>query len=274
MNRVSVGVPVFLAVFGIMAIAGCASATPTSTLQLPTIVVTATNTIVPTSTSLPTSTPSLTPLPTLLPPTPTPPLSPTPTATLTLIPVPTQMPAAPGARITGSVIWNAVPVPNARIELRQSIENPSAPALAQTVASTDGRFALENVPTGTYWLLAMWPNDNAGGAAVQVTAVAGKSVELEFPLGLTKKLQILEPATGTTVNTTPTLRWDSFPGADSYQVFVGNEATGEPILQQTTPDTSVAIKSPLAKGQYYWAVHAIAGNARLASATSWFIVQP
>jgi serine/threonine protein kinase len=257
---------------------------PTATLQL-----SPTDTPPPTASLLPTATTASlppaatdTPWPTEPPPPmatdtprPTEPPPPTPTNTPTQTPEP---PTLSGARVNGMVVWGTVPVPGARIELKESGNYYSTPVLAQTIAGADGRFALENPPIGDYTLYAVSPSDDYWqwtGRTVKIRA--GETVEAGT-FYLSKKLQLLEPASGTTVGTTtPTLRWQSFPGTALYHVDLFNDETGEPVLRQDTTETSLAVSPPLVPGRrYQWSVYAMdAARIQIAYYSAWvFTVQP
>ena len=92
---------------------------------------------------------------------------------------------------------------------------------------------------------------------------------------LSKKLELLAPAYGSTVTTaTPTLSWASFPDASRYEVYVYS-AAGQLAFRQSLSGTA-SVTSSLAAGAYTWSVTAYnANNVQIAYYSSWsFTVQP
>jgi hypothetical protein len=181
-------------------------------------------------------------------------------------------------RVTGRVLWTTVPVPGARIELKELGNYYSMPVLIQTVVDADGRFTIENPPAGSYMIYAISPSDEYWEWRGHSTEIlVGAEVDVGT-LYLDKKLQLLEPADRTTVKTTtPTLRWSSFPGATRYSVGVHNDETGQAVLNQDTTDTSLVVAPPLEPGvRYQWSVYANnAEGLELAYYSAWhFTVQP
>ena len=300
---VGVTAVVLIALVAVLLLGGPPGATPTATILamdagspqptatlgvIPTETPSPTATVWPTATDTPQPTATLPPTATSTPP-PTATLPPTatnaPPPTATALPIPTNTPTPPpptgiptGARVAGIVQWGTVPVQGARIELKQAGNYYSMPVLAQTATGADGRFTLTDPPTGDYVLYAVAPSDEYWTwTGRTITTRAGETVDAGTYY-LKKKLQLLEPAQDSIVpNTTPTLRWASFPGTARYHVDLFNDATGEPILRQDTADTSLVITSPLVPGtRYQWSVSAIdAGQIEIAYYSAWrFTVQP
>jgi hypothetical protein len=170
-------------------------------------------------------------------------------------------------------MWGSDPVAGAGIELKERGSYYDQPILAQVTTGADGRFTMDNPPAGEYQLYAVAPNE-------QYWSWTGRSIEI--PVGaavdagdfrLKKKLQLLEPANNATVNTaTPTLRWNSFPGAVRYHVDLFVDATGDAVMRQDTTDTSLIVSPPLTSGvRYQWSVNAYDGTgATIAYYSAWY----
>ena len=176
-----------------------------------------------------------------------------------------------GLRVTGRVVWAAVPVPGARLELRTGPNYFNQPALAETVSGADGWFVLDNPPAGKFMLFAEPPSEvYAGGIGHPITIGAGQAVRTHN-FELAKKMELIAPEVGATLATTsPMLRWESYPEAAHYHVDIFNNDTGEAVMRADTPDTSLVVTPPLASGLYYqWSVHAANfANQRLAYSVS------
>ena len=222
----------------------------------------ATTTVTPSPTPAVTPTPSPTPAPSATP-LPSPSATPPPTATPSPQPTATWTPtpdlAGPtGLRVTGRVLWGSDPVAGATIELKERGSYYQHPVLVQTSTDGEGRFTLESPPAGAYQIYAVSPSDEYWswtGRSIDIPADAAVDSGIFY---LKRRLQLLEPADGGTVSTnTPTLRWQGFPGATRYHVDLFVDATGDPVLRQDTPDTSLTISTPLVSGvRYQWSVEA------------------
>ncbi len=216
----------------------------------------------PTPTGTPSPTPAVTPTPSATPlplasATPTPTATPSPPPTVTRTPTP-DVAGPTGLRVTGCVLWGSDPVVGATIELKEQGNYYDLPVLAQTSTDGAGEFSLESPPAGIYQIYAVSPS-------AEYWSWTGRSIEI--PAGaavdggtfhLKKKLQLLEPANNATVSTsTPTLRWQGFPGAARYHVDLFVDATGEAVLRQGTTETALTVPAPLTSGvRYQWSVEA------------------
>jgi hypothetical protein len=163
-----------------------------------------------------------------------------------------------GLRVTGRVMWAAMPVAGARAELKTEGNYYELPVLAEAVTGADGWFVLENPPAGKFMLYAVSPSDEYWGwSGHSVTIVAGQAVQ-SWKFELSKKMELLAPEVGATLDTTtPTLRWAPFPEAVSYHVDVSNDETGEAVMRADTTETSLTVTPALARGgRYQWSVYA------------------
>lgn len=180
-------------------------------------------------------------------------------------------------RLTGYVLWGDVPVSSARIELKQVGGYYNMPVLVQAITAEDGRFTLNNAPTGSYMLYAVSPSDvywGWTGRSIKVSPDAKVDVGTFY---LKKKLQTLEPPADAIVETKrPTLRWSRFPNAVRYHVDVFNKETHQAVLRQDTRETSLTMPKPLILGvRYEWSVEAYnAADVSIAYGSAWrFTVQ-
>jgi hypothetical protein len=169
---------------------------------------------------------------------------------------------ATGNRITGRVLWGNDPVPSGRVELRLPDwrTNPDS-LIMETVADGDGVYVLINPPVGAYEVVPAWPEGVTDGTALApgmpVTIGAGQEVA-GVDVWLAKKLKLLEPAAGSEVGATPTLRWEAFPNTRLYRVIVTDFATMEGFLGEDTAETSLTLTTPLPDGRTLtWVVNAL-----------------
>jgi hypothetical protein len=171
-------------------------------------------------------------------------------------------------QVTGRVVWNEMPVPNARVQLGQA-DRLSLPGLASAVSAADGTFTLQGPPTGSLMIWISAPSsDYLELTGHRVTIVAGHPNNVG-DLAITKKLQLLSPVGRATVSTaTPTLQWAPFPDSVRYDVYVFNDATPQRLLLQSATDAQMTAPHPLPCGQLLrWGVtaynssgHRIAGS--------------
>jgi TonB family protein len=161
-------------------------------------------------------------------------------------------------QVTGRVVWNGIPVPNALVQLWQSGDHNSLFKVASTVSAADGTFTMQEPPTGSLKIGAVGPSpDYVASLLYPITITAGQTKNVG-DLALSKKLQLLSPANGATVTTTtPTLQWAEFPDAARYEVRVFSSAMNQAVFSQSTQSAQVTVPSTLQLGQQYqWDVYA------------------
>jgi hypothetical protein len=173
-----------------------------------------------------------------------------------------QAQAETGKRITGRVLWGNDSVPGGRVELRMPDwrTNPDS-LIMKTVADGSGAYVLTNPPVGAYEVVPAWPEGVTDGTllapGMPVTVAAGQEVT-GVDVWLAKKLKLLEPAAGSEVGATPTLRWEAFPNARFYRVIVTDFATMEGFVGEDTAETSLTLATPLPAGRKLtWVVNAL-----------------
>jgi len=192
-------------------------------------------------------------------------------------PAPPVQPSAGPTQVTGRVVWNGMPVPNVRVQLKQVGDYSSLPELASTMSAADGTFTLLAPPTGSLMIYALAPNTDYWawfGYPVKITAGEPKNVG---DLAIAKKLQLLSPANSgpngdAVTTTTPTLQWTAFPGAARYAVYVFNNTTHQRVLLQSIQSTQITVSPPLQSGQrYQWSVHAYnSSGGEIAYWSAWY----
>jgi len=186
------------------------------------------------------------------------------TTSFRFLPAPTTSDVT-GKRVTGRVLWGLAPVPAARVELRRPDwrTNPDSLVL-RTTADGTGTYVLANPPVGNYEVVPAWPEDVTDGAALApgapVTIAAGQEVP-GIDVYLAKKLNVLEPAPGAEVSTTPTLRWKAFPDARLYRVIVTDFATMEGFFGEDTASSGLTLTTPLPAGRRLTLVINVLGEA-------------
>ena len=170
--------------------------------------------------------------------------------------------SATGKHITGRVLWGNDSVPGGRVELHLPDwrTNPNS-LIMKTVADGTGAYVLMNPPVGAYEVVPAWPEGVTDGTllapGMPVTIAAGQGVA-GVDVWLAKKLKLLEPAAGSEVGATPTLRWEAFPNARLYRVIVTDFATMEGFIGEDTTETSLTLTTPLPAGRKLtWVVNAL-----------------
>ena len=90
-----------------------------------------------------------------------------------------------------------------------------------------------------------------------VTIAAGQEVA-GVDVWLAKTLKLLDPAAGSKVGATPTLRWEAFPNTRLYRVILTDFATMEGFVGEDTAETSLTLTAPLPAGRKLtWVVNAL-----------------
>lgn len=153
-----------------------------------------------------------------------------------------------GLALTGRVVWNGLPVPNAKVRLAHR-DSVSAPASARAVTAHDGAFTIQDPPVGDLMIWVYAPSSEYTdliGRAVTITAGNPENIG---NVSITKKLQLLSPTISEIATTTPALEWARFPDSVRYNVYVFNDSTRQRILLRSTKDTRMTVPAPLPSGQ-------------------------
>ncbi len=162
-----------------------------------------------------------------------------------------------GDSLSGRVQWGEEPVAGVRVELRKpGWRNNPGPSNVVATALTDtaGQYVIRNPPAGDWSLCAVWPDgeENQGGTpAVQVASGQVIPAGADTTLHLARTLKLLEPALGDTVELLPALRWEDFPGAGRYQLWVSDAGTTELVVQQVITGTVFQVTTSLLPGTKY-----------------------
>lgn len=189
----------------------------------------------------------------------------------------TQPQVAKDNLITGQVLWSSEPVAGSTVELKAGDDYDNSPVITQTTSGRDGSFALENVPSGQYVLYATAPDNTYMGWTGRSVKVPEQTQNRELQLYLKKRLQLLEPADRSTLDTlTPTFRWGAFPGAVSYHIDIFDDKTGQAVLRRDTKATHTELRTPLRSGvTYQWSVTASDTDGReIAYYSAWYFQMP
>ena len=171
---------------------------------------------------------------------------------------PSKQPSSGRTQVTGRVVWDGIPLPNASVQLWQAGDHQSIFLLASTVSAADGTFTMQEPPTGRLMIDAVGPSTDYGnGPLYPVTIVAGQTTNVG-KLHVDKKLQLLSPANNATITTTtPMLQWTEFPGTSRYEVRVFNSTTHQRVFLQYAQSAQITVSPPLQSGQkYQWDVYA------------------
>jgi hypothetical protein len=173
-----------------------------------------------------------------------------------------EWPALP-YHVSGHIAWNDSPVPGARAQLKSG-DYASTPVLAEATVDASGQFTLESPPAGTYQLYAVAPSDEYWPwISHTITINSGVTIDAGT-FNLLKKLQLLGPADGASIDaSTQALTWTSIAAAARYDIDLSDNATGQPVLKNSTTGTNLVIGQALNPGSSYkWSVSAYnaAGN--------------
>ncbi len=136
----------------------------------------------------------------------------------------------------------------------------STPSFAGTVTGTSYPAGFLAPGTTYYWTVIAKNSTGAANSAVWSfsTAASTDAATLSVPV-------LLTPASGATgISLVPILNWAAVPGADSYEIYVGN--TSIPVLLGSTRSTSVRIQGFESGTVYYWKIVARSSSASSTSA--------
>ena len=162
-----------------------------------------------------------------------------------------------GQSLAGQVHWGGQPVAGVRVELRKPGWR-SAPGandvVAATVSDAAGRYVFQNPPAGDWSLCAVWPDgEESQGGTPAVLISAGQAIPAgpDTTLMLARTLALVEPAFGARVGTSPALRWEDFPGAAHFRVWVVDAGTSALLVDQAITGTSFTVTPALRPGTKY-----------------------
>lgn len=107
-----------------------------------------------------------------------------------------------------------------------------------------------------------------GSYSWTVRALDGRDTvlaELNRQFWVKATLEAISPAIGATVTVTPTLIWQAYPDATSYQLIILDDAAYPPVVMvdEKSGDTTFTVVTPLKPGSYSWSVWAIDNNNRV-----------
>lgn len=138
-------------------------------------------------------------------------------------------------KVTGRILWNEQPLQGRRVFLSTTSDlyNESNKVSGTEVQSaSDGTFIITTLglPEGTYWL--HYKTDAADfwlGGARSLSSLS----ENVGDIYMSKIMTLLSPANNATgVSRTPTLQWQAFPDATTYDLTVYNNSTGQLVLSE------------------------------------------
>jgi hypothetical protein len=132
-----------------------------------------------------------------------------------------------------------------------------------------GETAVEVTPPlleGRHYTWTVWAQDESGRTVA----------ELNSDFSVYSRLEPVQPADMAEVGTTPTLQWQPFPGAASYEVTIVTGYPPEVVFAATTSEPQVTVSPALVNPDvHYWTVWAKDGDGRvLAALAASFTVAP
>jgi len=188
--------------------------------------------------------------------------------------------------ISGTVSWNRQGLPDARL----AVLDDGQAEVASTTSDHDGHYSvIFEIGPGRYQVVSELPDDRYpdfwGRIGKYFTLHEGgrMSGTNVWDFHHSKVMCLLEPPNNSTVTSlTPTLRWESFPGADYYKVtwFDKGPVGGERVVEATgqgirAEGTSYTFPEPLRRGhKYKWSVSAHNEGGKLAYYSSFCFSVP
>jgi hypothetical protein len=203
-----------------------------------------------------------------------------PLPTPTLTPTPTEPPPESGSA-AGLVQWNDQPIEGVTVKLclHWSMFGGCDPPVYSGVSGSDGRYRIDNIPPGEYDVASVVPGEvEIGWITLEVNVQVNQTATVETLDVFKTDLDLFSPGNNsTTQDTTPTLTWEDYSWAASYEVYVVNNDTYETIVMfEDVWNTSYTIQTSLSPGKYYWRIYANNGNGtEIARSERWyFTVSP
>jgi hypothetical protein len=160
-------------------------------------------------------------------------------------------------RISGRIMVNGEPASFATIGI--SIPLDAAVDLGLAIANTgsnkEGAFSFMGfaIPSGDYVISVEHENISL----YNFLPFSITEQELEINLHAVKNFKTLEPKSGATVTTTPTLSWESVPDVARYVITIHDNDMKEQFVYQMTEATTLTLELPLeSRKNYVWSVSA------------------
>ena len=170
---------------------------------------------------------------------------------------PTSAPIT-GFTVSGTIYHSTTPLPNIKIELIPG--DGSKPPVASSNTNGEGKFIFAQVSPGNYMLKRYGPtNDYIAWSASSLQVQTSNAV---VTLDLPKRMTLLSPPTGGTVNTTsPTFCWQPLPTATKY-TFQLNQSASWVLVEQINGLTTTCyttLRALQRNTQHTWQIDAYDG---------------
>lgn len=179
-----------------------------------------------------------------------------------------EPPAVPPGTVTGRVLWNEIPVKDARVEVRDEYSG-SPPLLGEAVTDAQGRFQIASIPAGDQYLYVFGTGPEFWVAEVMPFTMRSGSGSVTDDIYLCKGFAPIRPIKGSVVTERrPILRWDPYPDAADYAVRVIKVGDSNFIFQKGDDDpritsSEILVAVDLAPGDYRWRVDAFNSNGHI-----------
>lgn len=178
----------------------------------------------------------------------------------------TEMPVTGAGQAAGRILWNDQPLAGVTVKLCSdwSMFGGCKGTEYETVSGDDGRYTFDNIPAGEYSFITRMPGQQnetmwiGGGVEVK----DGETYTVRDADVIKYDLKLTSPGNNTTLTTnTPTLEWETYPGAAYYKVYVASRKTHDAVVPfERSTTNSYAIQKPLEPSEYYWSIHAYNAN--------------
>jgi hypothetical protein len=176
-------------------------------------------------------------------------------------------PQAGTGSIAGRLLWNGQPVVGTEVKLCEKMGMFTGCEGKQVTAVTDanGIYLLANVPPGEY-ALVFHAIDRDSWVYVTSSFIKAKKFPVEADKTLVLEdqhlykydLKQLSPAEKAQVSEAqPTLKWEAYPGAAYYEVYLAPEGALATILRvKHHTETEITPNQPLLECEYVWQIEA------------------
>ena len=176
-------------------------------------------------------------------------------------------PQAGTGSIAGRLLWNGNPVSGTEVKLCEEMGMFTGCEGQQFTAVTDanGIYLLANIPPGEFALVfhaidrdAWMYVTSSVIKAKKFTVEADKTVVLEDQHLYKYDLKQLSPADKAQISEAqPTLKWEAYPGAAYYEVYLAPEGALATVLRvKHYEQTEIAPEAPLLACEYVWQIEA------------------
>jgi hypothetical protein len=178
---------------------------------------------------------------------------------------PTPLPRTGSAM--GRILWNGQPVGDLEVKLCEKVSMVGGCSGLEFSARTGeaGDYLIADVPPGEYSLVAhalgaerwLYVTTGLGPGARMYTVAADQTLRAGDHHVYMFDLRSTAPGDGSQVDTaTPTLAWEAYPGASTYELYLRPEKGNAIFVGHRTDGNDLGLEAPLLNCKYTWTVDA------------------